>query len=1624
MKRKLRKSLSWLLTFAMVVSLFCGMIPSASAVDDTVLDLGEIGSIDYQKGELETDVEIYLNYVHQKTFKDVMIFDSRWDSPENFVLQLNEGYVFDSIKATDNFIAESTTPLMSITYPAPYKHLDYSLPVIGENGHHTIKLYFFNFESTDGVTINFDRVVDNVSVSGVWHPDACTSVNVSYQYKGETYSYEWDRLSGTQQMLVPLGTMVYVEPNIDYSRYTFEEWSTAVDCPLYTIDQNGQETQTGTNANSAYMAFNSTPTTGDGRIIRLTMKSTPQTFTVSYNANEGTGTMQSQTFHNDGVTISENAFTAPTGKVFDSWNTKKDGSGKTYNPGDPYGDGVNEKWDLTLYAQWKDEETTPPTPGGDYAITGFTKELVTGGKPKGVTIPEGVTVTYPEVADDIVKPVEVPVNGFVTLMYQFTVEGKEGTFFTIKDTGATAVGGDYVSSSTEGSIVGTIPETGTATVYVIKTFTVADIENNQLSNKASISVNGEEGSIAEGEDKAEETVPAEKGAPLPPTDENIKDLINTAYGNGLVTIHCTTAETSSNHEDKTYGLLDGYTVGTVYGKDGAYSVDVTVVPGPYVTKYGQEEEINKTHNLNPGQTVKTVVLDWTAEGGWVVDEEASDVPVTYTVTCDDGHTTVVDIEYHIMGLDTIKQAVVDNLGAEASADDIGIYAIYVHGTDGNGHANTATGGMSTDLIYEDVLGSDRDPDEGAVLLGNFYASGDYWHVENTFAPVNNDTITGITIYYKNGNTEDNVTIPCTEFEARHLEGIGKTHITEIYLDVTTPDDPDVPPVTETYTLTIKVENGTVTNNNSNVALQNGVATITLTEKPSTNKLVFTAANGYGLASVTENDKAVNLNEQQLGSNSYSRQATISNDYTIKVVFVPNKPAYDDLKTLLGEIKVKCDTDLLTHGEKGYDLIANTPGQEDNYKVEVYADNTCKVTVFYAPYVDLYSGNQGVDKEHVLVAGSVKQFTVELKWENGKWAVVDGQTPIIISVKCSSAPETIDHSTLAGLFDVAVTCTNSEVSHGTKTYDLKEGTYTCTVNQLAGTAQLVVESNEYVTQFNDPDTGVAPGHSTVDPQTVTLTWDPVKNQWYTTASYTIEFKVTCTDDGSGSGDPSKYVITATAKENGSISPAGQVPVEAGEQQNFTFIPANGYAVDTVYTSNGTFVNNGTGQLSSWKGYTFMNVVKDGYITVTFAKDDDNDDIPDKYKQYTVTFNSNGGSAVAPQTVVNGEKATKPVDPTRTNYRFNGWYLGNTKYSFDTPVTSDITLKASWTRIVDDDDRPNTGSGNESSSDPTGNLRISLDVNGDNEEFTFTVILTDEDGDDLKNNFYYNGDFTGTIGSGDDITLAGGEEIVIRNLPVGTRYEVIIETADGYTYVIDGDEGVIRRGTSEAEFTATQVVALADPSVTGVSRWLNVTDHIAYLTGYPTGGFGPDNSMTRAEVAQMFYALLNNKNVTITKTFPDVPSGAWYATAVNTLASLGMVSGDENGNYRPDAPITRAEFCAIALAFAYEPENAVCYFTDVARGDWFYPYVAQAASYGWIGGYTDGSFGPNQQITRAQVTTIVNNMLGRVADRDYVIDHQNTLVQFNDLTRAHWAYFQIMEATNAHDYTKSNGTENWR
>lgn len=152
--------------------------------------------------------------------------------------------------------------------------------------------------------------------------------------------------------------------------------------------------------------------------------------------------------------------------------------------------------------------------------------------------------------------------------------------------------------------------------------------------------------------------------------------------------------------------------------------------------------------------------------------------------------------------------------------------------------------------------------------------------------------------------------------------------------------------------------------------------------------------------------------------------------------------------------------------------------------------------------------------------------------------------------------------------------------------------------------------------------------------------------------------------------------------------------------------------------------------------------------------------------------------------------------------------------------------------------------------------------------------------------------------------------------------------------------------------------------------------------------------------------------------------WFAQVVRVLASLGIINGYPDGTFHPNANITRAEFTAMAMRFAKEAPGEMD-FTDVPVGHWAYDYIASASYYGWINGYVNKTFLPENQITRAEVVTIVNHMLGRVCDEEYVMANWSSIVQFTDLQNNHlWYFYDMVEATNGHDYEKpENEDESW-
>ena len=208
-------------------------------------------------------------------------------------------------------------------------------------------------------------------------------------------------------------------------------------------------------------------------------------------------------------------------------------------------------------------------------------------------------------------------------------------------------------------------------------------------------------------------------------------------------------------------------------------------------------------------------------------------------------------------------------------------------------------------------------------------------------------------------------------------------------------------------------------------------------------------------------------------------------------------------------------------------------------------------------------------------------------------------------------------------------------------------------------------------------------------------------------------------------------------------------------------------------------------------------------------------------------------------------------------------------------------------------------------------------------------------------------------------------------------------------------------------------------------LNRTDHFAFLVGYTDGTFGPERNMTRAEVTTMFARLLTEQieaDKTYSNTFSDVPKGYWAANYIGYMQQFGIITGYSDGSFRPDAPVTRAEFATIASRFEKLTEGSKS-FADVPDTYWAARYINFAATRGWVTGYSDGTFKPENTITRAEVAAVTCRLLERSADQNYIRSHLNELRTFSDMTESHWAYWYAMEAANGHDYTKSGGSENW-
>lgn len=303
-----------------------------------------------------------------------------------------------------------------------------------------------------------------------------------------------------------------------------------------------------------------------------------------------------------------------------------------------------------------------------------------------------------------------------------------------------------------------------------------------------------------------------------------------------------------------------------------------------------------------------------------------------------------------------------------------------------------------------------------------------------------------------------------------------------------------------------------------------------------------------------------------------------------------------------------------------------------------------------------------------------------------------------------------------------------------------------------------------------------------------------------------------------------------------------------------------------------------------------------------------------KYYTVYFNSNGGTEVNSETVKEGETVSEPKDPTKSRYTFKGWYKDKDledRYSFNTRVYNNFTLYAKWS---------------------------------------------------------YNGSGGGGGGSSDRPKKPEKEE---------------------------------------------------EPKK---EEKLDRINHFEYIQGYPDNTIKAQNNITREEVAAVFYRLLEetykSKIYTTKQGYKDFKEDKWSLKHVATLSNAKILTGYEDNTFRPGNNMTRAEVAAVASRFDnLSPSNHN--FTDV-KGHWAEKYIGSAAAKGWIKGYEDNTFRPDQPITRAEFVTLVNSVLDRKVEKENILEG---IKEFKDLSEDKWYYEEFVEAINGHLYEKHNGKEIW-
>lgn len=383
--------------------------------------------------------------------------------------------------------------------------------------------------------------------------------------------------------------------------------------------------------------------------------------------------------------------------------------------------------------------------------------------------------------------------------------------------------------------------------------------------------------------------------------------------------------------------------------------------------------------------------------------------------------------------------------------------------------------------------------------------------------------------------------------------------------------------------------------------------------------------------------------------------------------------------------------------------------------------------------------------------------------------------------------------------------------------------------------------------------------------------------------------------------------------------------------------------------------------------------------------------------TVTYDLNGGSTTSSQTVFTDVKygaATPTIaEPTLEGFVFMGWSI---------PITANVTGDVTYTALFEADQ--NTDGIPDSYQ---VFVRYEAGANGSLEGRTYAVY-------DLQPSVELTFP-TPTADSGyrfSNWTEPRGVTVTNSTMSGLTAGETYTFTAN---FVRNDVPPVTPEGPGDP---GSGDPGPSDPPISPSTPVLNTEDHYSYIIGYKDGTLRPYGTITRGEVATIFFRLLTDETRqeywSQTNNYSDCNSELWCNNAISTLSSIGIIDGFEDGTFRPYAKITRAQFAKIAVGFfETTKEDYEGFFTDVSIGAWYTEYVEAAARAGLIRGFENGTFRPNSNITRAQACVIVNRALNRKPDEEHLLDEDGMLT-WVDNNPGDWFYADMQEATNSHDY----------